>query len=61
MLLKEEMQWVLAFLQWKAGWWSGRLEPRSGVTKELMEDIQAFAQLQSELQDDLASHFRKLW
>ncbi|KDR84217.1 hypothetical protein GALMADRAFT_54716 [Galerina marginata CBS 339.88] len=61
MLLKEEMRRVLAFLQWKAGWWTERLEPRDGLTKELKEGIQAFAKSQSKLQEDLATHFRTLW
>ncbi|KDR65407.1 hypothetical protein GALMADRAFT_148720 [Galerina marginata CBS 339.88] len=61
LLLKEEMRRVLAFLQWKANWWTARLEPRDGLTKELEEGIRAYAQSQSKLQEDLATHFRALW
>jgi hypothetical protein len=61
MLLKEEMQRVLAFPEWKAGWWLAQLEPSGGVTKELAEDICTFAEMQAGLQQDLLKNFHEKW
>ncbi|PPQ82484.1 hypothetical protein CVT26_012847 [Gymnopilus dilepis] len=61
MLLKEEMQRVLKFLEWKAGWWRKRTNLRDGISSELSEGIKAFSLSQARDQDALALHFKKLW
>ncbi|KAF8907258.1 hypothetical protein CPB84DRAFT_1744643 [Gymnopilus junonius] len=61
MLLKEEMRWVLAFLEWKSRWWQDRQCTRTGLEKSMVEGVQAFALRQSSLQSQLAAHFHKLW
>ncbi len=42
-LLDEEMRWVISFADWKAWWWSKRVELRQGVSTELQEGLKAFA------------------
>ena len=61
LLLREEMRRVLAFLEWKAGWWLQRQGLREGEARELDEGLRAFALEQSDLQQRLASHFREIW
>ncbi|KDR74714.1 hypothetical protein GALMADRAFT_70522 [Galerina marginata CBS 339.88] len=61
MLLKEEMRCVLKYLEWKSDWWKKRGEMRSEVSRELKEGLHAFAASQADVQEALASHFRKLW
>ncbi|PPQ76859.1 hypothetical protein CVT26_001497 [Gymnopilus dilepis] len=61
MLLKEEMQRVLKFLEWKADWWRQRATMRAGLVTDLGEGVQAFALTQVDVQLALASHFKKLW
>ncbi|PPQ76891.1 hypothetical protein CVT26_000661 [Gymnopilus dilepis] len=61
MLLQEEMRRVLKYLEWRAMWWRQRASLRQGLTAELAEGIQAYAKCQADIQDTLATHFKKLW
>ncbi|KAH9484782.1 hypothetical protein JR316_0001684 [Psilocybe cubensis] len=61
MLLKEEMRRTLAFLEYRKQWWLKRKSAWTGVRKDLLEGISAFAISQADIQDSLAQHFRALW
>ena len=62
LLLKEEMRRVIAFLGWKAEWWIARRTGRTDVTnKELLEGLQAYAEVQADLQKTLKEDFRAIW
>ena len=61
MLLKEEMNRVLKYLEWKSEWWRQRAAARTDLNKYLTEGIRAYAQDQADVQAALRVHFRKLW
>jgi len=61
MLLKEEMNRVLKYLEWKSEWWMQRADSRSGLPKHLAEGVRAYAQDQADIQTALCMHFRRLW
>ncbi|KDR65401.1 hypothetical protein GALMADRAFT_81900, partial [Galerina marginata CBS 339.88] len=61
MLLREEMRRVIAFLEWKAKWWIGKMFMRVGEGKDLDEGLYSYAKTQSDLQRSLATHFAALW
>lgn len=61
LLLKEEMRRALAFLEWKAQWWTERGSRWAGATSSLSEGISAYASAQASLQSSLSNHFRELW
>jgi len=62
LLLKEEMRRVIAFLGWKAEWWIARRTGRTDVTnKELLEGLQAYAEVQADLQKTLKEDFCAIW
>ena len=61
MLLKEEMNRVLKYLEWKSEWWRQRADARSGLPKDLTEGVRAYAQDQADIQAALHTHFRRLW
>ena len=61
MLLKEEMNRVLKYLEWKSEWWRQRADTRSGLPKDLAEGVRAYAQDQADVQTALRIHFRRLW
>ncbi|PPQ77497.1 hypothetical protein CVT26_006143 [Gymnopilus dilepis] len=61
LLLKEEMRRVLEYLGWKASWWRDRTALRQGLTQELEEGVRAFALAQADVQDALATEFRRMW
>ena len=55
------MRWALVFLEWKSDWWLQRQGVRTGLTRELDEELRAFAVGQADLQRHLAAHFREIW
>lgn len=60
LLLKEEMRRTLEFLKWRGRWW--RSKPASWPeTKELLEGVQAYAESQALLQENLHALFKKMW
>ena len=61
MLLKEEMNHVLKYLEWKSEWWMQRADMRKGLTRDFTEGIRAYAQDQADVQTALHVHFRRLW
>ena len=61
MLLKEEMNRVLKYLEWRSEWWRQCANVRTGLTKDLTEGINAYAQDQADVQNALCMHFRRLW
>jgi hypothetical protein len=61
LLLKEEMRHVVAFLDWKTKWWMDRREARTDVKKDLLEGLQAYAEVQGDLQMMLKDSFCTLW
>jgi hypothetical protein len=61
MLLKEEMNCMLKYLEWKSEWWRQRADTRLGLTKDLTEGLRAYAHDQADVQTALRVHFCKLW
>lgn len=62
MLLKEEMRRTLAFLAWRAKWWHDCAGSRPGhSTPEMAEALEAYAEEQACLQEELSRNFQKLW
>ena len=59
-LLREEMRRVLSFLDWKSKWWRSQAALRK-VQPGLREGLEAYALVQANLQDLLASDFRATW
>ena len=57
MLLKEEMNCVLKYLEWKSEWWRQRADARADLTKDIREGIRAYAHDQADIQTALCSHF----
>ncbi|KAJ7813492.1 hypothetical protein B0H13DRAFT_1925396 [Mycena leptocephala] len=62
-LLEEEMRWVLAFLEWRAGWWMRLVNQRPEVVEDvvLQEGFTAYARRQSQLQLALHARFQENW
>jgi len=54
------MQRVLAYLDWKATWWTGQESLRKDAKSDLAEGIKGYAFLQADIQRSLAAHFKKL-
>jgi hypothetical protein len=62
LLLKEEMRRTIAFLDWKTKWWMDRQGARTNVTsKELREGLDAYAEVQADLQKMLKEEFCAIW
>ncbi|KDR66325.1 hypothetical protein GALMADRAFT_1156932 [Galerina marginata CBS 339.88] len=61
LLLREEMRRVLAFLNWKAKWWSSKQESRPTSDVVLAEGIRAYAVDQGSLQRKLQLSFQEIW
>ena len=61
LLLREEMRRVLAFLQWKAQWWTAKQESRKAADKALAEGLKAYSLEQAGLQVLLSTHFQTIW
>lgn len=59
--LKEEMRRVLESLEWKARWWSDRLDGRKDTGKDIQEGLRSYAQRQASMQKALAAKFREQW
>ena len=60
LLLQEEMRRVLSFLEWKSRWWRSQAALRN-VDSSLCEGLKAYAYVQADLQDLLATNFRTTW
>jgi hypothetical protein len=60
LLLQEEMQRTLEFLQWKARWWLSRSDLKS-AEPGVAEGLRAFAHEQAALQLSLSEEFRSIW
>jgi hypothetical protein len=60
-LVREEMQRTLAYLEWKSKWWLARRVLRVCSDRAMAEGISAYASQQAQLQAALASNFRILW
>ncbi|KAF9035855.1 hypothetical protein BJ165DRAFT_1332509, partial [Panaeolus papilionaceus] len=59
-LLKEEMRWILTFLDWKHGWWISVSQLRTRE-KALLEGLKAYTLSRSNLQKMLSTQFRNKW
>ena len=55
------MRRVIAFLDWKTKWWMDRQETRTGVKKDLLEGLRAYAEVQADLQVMLKENFCTIW
>ncbi|TRM57974.1 hypothetical protein BD626DRAFT_411071, partial [Schizophyllum amplum] len=60
-ILKEEMRRVLRFLQWRVGWWKTRAAFQADVDPAGRAGIQAYAQRQAHLMQQLQTAFHATW
>ena len=60
-LVKEEMRRVLAFLNWKAVWWTEEGGRDLGVRPDIADGIRAYAAKQASINRKLAHSFKKRW
>jgi len=59
--VKEEMNCMLKYLEWKSEWWRQHADARSGLPKDLAEGVRAYAQDQANIQTALHMYFCRLW
>jgi hypothetical protein len=55
------MQHVLAFLEWKAGWWDRQGEVQLNVSCDVLEGAHAYAAKQAHVNRALAASFKVHW
>jgi hypothetical protein len=60
-LVSEEMRRVLAFLEWKAGWWDRQREIQLNVCGDILEGAHAYAAKQAHVNRALAASFEVRW
>ncbi len=61
LLIKEEMQCVLAFLEWKAVWWTEEGARDLDVRPDIADGIRAYAAKQAAINRALARSFEMHW
>ena len=61
-LLQEEMRRIIAFLEWKSTWWTGKVGSRSGsITADVQHGVDSYAHRQSSTYHKLAVTLSKQW
>ena len=60
-LVKEEMRRILAFLEWKAVWWTEEGGRNLGVRADIADGIRAYAAKQASINRALAWFFKTRW
>ena len=60
-LVKEEMRRVLAFLEWKAVWWTKEGSRSLDVRPDIVDGIRAYAAKQAYISRALAYSFKMRW
>ena len=60
-LVKEEMRRVLAFLEWKAVWWTEEGGRDLAVRPDIADGIRAYAAKQAHIYRALACSFKMCW
>ena len=60
-LLFEEMQRTLRFLEWHGKWWMDRTGTIVTTDKALSEGRRAYAECQAELRDQIRRSFSHMW
>ncbi len=61
LLIKEEMRHVLAFLEWKAMWWTEEGARDLDVRPDITDGIHAYAAKQATINHALACSFKMCW
>jgi len=60
-LVTEEMRCVLAFLDWKVGWWDRQGEAQLNLSHDVLEGAHAYAAKQAHVNQALAASFKVCW
>lgn len=60
-LVIEEMQRVLAFLEWKASWWDRQGKAQLNVSHDILQGACAYAAKQAYVNRALAASFEMCW
>lgn len=60
-LVQEEMRRVLAFLEWKALWWTEEGGGKLDVKPDIADGIRAYAAKQASINHKLAHSFKMRW
>ncbi|HEX3641015.1 MAG TPA: hypothetical protein VHV10_06985 [Ktedonobacteraceae bacterium] len=55
------MRRVLAFLEWKAGWWDRQREVQLNISPDILEGVCAYATKQANINQALATSFDIRW
>jgi len=55
------MRRVLAFLEWKAGWWDRQREAQLNISHEVLQGTHAYAAKQAHINRALAASFEVHW
>lgn len=61
LLTVEQMRRVIAFLDWKAGWWIQRASIHTDTSSALHSGLRAYAHNQAFVCQDLARSFARKW
>jgi hypothetical protein len=61
LLLREEMRRVVAFLQWRGGWWEERQDVLRGLEMEHNEGVIAYARKQAHIRRSIQTSFEGMW
>lgn len=60
-LVVEEMRRVVMFFDWKANWWSQKLDSRTGATEQVRGGLDAYCHKQSLMWKTMAILSAQLW
>ena len=61
LIVEEEMRCVLAFFEWKSGWWLAQANQRGNLEVSIQSGVAAYAQKQAELCLQMADRCATYW
>ena len=61
MIIQEEMCCVLAFFEWKSGWWLSQANRRGGLQPSIQSGVAAYAQKQANICLQMADRCATYW
>jgi len=61
LIVQEEMRHVLAFFEWKSGWWLAQANQRGGLEPSIQSGVAVYAQKQAKLSLRMADWCTTYW
>ena len=61
LIIQEEMRRVLAFFEWKSGWWLSQVNRRGGLQPSIQSGVAAYAQKQANICLQMADRCATYW